>query len=428
MKKKAKIFFSFLILLIFSAGIGLGLTWQAKKNIIAPKAESYSDPYLAFLNEVYETISQNYWEKTDEEQLINLFVLASEKATGEPLIVNNPKKDEFFNEIASLLKNKKTDEEKKELAAQIADVTLANLKPFGRSRLYTQKEETALSKNVNNVTETDFYEILGVSKEAKEEEISRAYEGQKQELEKSQIPGDQEKLAQIEKAYGVLEDTESKQLYDQAKIEPTMTTKLLTPEILYLKISKFSPTTVEELQRVTQKFDQGETLDTLIIDLRDNIGGAIDGLPYFLGPFIGNNQYAYQFFHQGETTDYKTKTGWLGSLLRYKKVVVLINSNSQSSAEVMASVIKKYNVGILIGSPTKGWGTVEKIFPLKNQPSQKEKFSIFLVHSLTLREDGEPIEGHGVEPIINLSDPDWDKQLLDYFNYPQLISNLREII
>ncbi|KPJ70546.1 hypothetical protein AMJ51_01600 [Microgenomates bacterium DG_75] len=174
--------------------------------------------------------------------------------------------------------------------------------------------------------------------------------------------------------------------------------------------------------------DKGGELDTLILDLRDNVGGAIDGLPYFLGPFIGAEQYAYQFYHQGEKTDFKTRTGWLPSLVRYKKVVVLVNEGTQSSAEVMAATLKRYNVGVVVGASTKGWGTVEKVFALKTQIDPNEKYSMFLVHSLTLRDDGEPIQDKGVDPTININNPGWEEQLMAYFNYPELVEAVKEIL
>jgi len=54
-------------------------------------------------------------------------------------------------------------------------------------------------------------------------------------------------------------------------------------------------------------------------------------------------------------------------LIRYKRMVVLINNQTQSTAELMAAVIKKYNVGVVVGTPSKGWGTIEKVFPLTNK-------------------------------------------------------------
>lgn len=109
-------------------------------------------------------------------------------------------------------------------------------------------------------------------------------------------------------------------------------------------------------------------LNTLILDLRDNIGGAIDGLPYFLGPFIREDQYAYQLLQQGQKEDFKTQTGWLLGLVKFK--------------------------------------------------------SVFLVHHLTLREDGQPIEGQGVNPDVNIQDSNWQQQLFAYFSDPSLIVSL----
>jgi len=181
------------------------------------------------------------------------------------------------------------------------------------------------------------------------------------------------------------------------------------------------------LQEETQKYINKPGLDALILDLRSNIGGSIDLLPYLLGPFIGNEQYAYEFLHQNEKTPYKTKIGWLPSLIQYKKVVILIDSQTQSSAEVMAAVLKKYNVGITVGATTKGWGTIEAVFDIEQQLDQNEKYSVFLVHSLTLRDDNQPIEGNGVEPMIFIDDPNWEKQLYAYFHYEELIEAVKEI-
>jgi hypothetical protein len=49
-----------------------------------------------------------------------------------------------------------------------------------------------------------------------------------------------------------------------------------------------------------------------------------------------------------------------------------------------------------------------------------------MVHSVTLRDDGQPIEGRGVEPMIYLSDSKWPNKLLSYFNYPVLIEAVKE--
>ena len=400
---------------IFFLGATAGYIYILKAKPFNQSSIQEKNVYLTFLDEVYFKIKENYWEKIEDEQLVSLFVLGANKITDEPKILQSNDKPSLDKMLAEIINQTNPEKKKKEFAAQLADVVLANLKPFGRSRLYTQKDETALKQNVENVNpDVNQYEVLGVEKEADQKEIETAYQ-------------EKEKTPEVEQAYKVLADEANRKVYDISGAEPTMDYKLIRPEIFYLHLKKFSPTTFDELKRVTEKVDDQKSLDTLIFDLRDNIGGAIDGLPYFIGPFIGQDQYAYQFFHQGEKTDFKTKIGWLPSLVRYKKVVILINENTQSSAEVMAAVLKKYNVGVLVGTTSKGWGTVEKVFQMENQIDPAEKNSIFMVHELTLRDDGQPIEGRGVDPVIDINDPEWEKQLYSYFHYQDLVEAVKEI-
>jgi len=299
---------------------------------------------------------------------------------------------------------------------------------LGRSALYTAQDKKTLVDRVQNVNpEDDLYKTLGVNKDTTKKEIEDAFNAKVTELEAEESEEAKKVLKETKYAYKVLSDLEEKKRYDKAGIEPTVFTELIRPNILHLYIKKMSPTTFNEFKQAMEEMDNTDALDCLILDLRGNVGGSIDILPYLLGPFIGQNQYAYEFFHQGEYKPFKTKIGWLPSLIRYKKVVILIDDKTQSSAEVMAATLKKYNVGILVGVTTRGWGTIESIVNIEHQIIKDEKYSMFLVNSLTLRDDNKPIEGNGVEPLISINDPDWGKQLFAYFHYSELIEAVREI-
>jgi hypothetical protein len=418
------------VIAIFVAGVGSGILYLKKIN---PQTslleENKENKYILFSKEVYDIIIESYWEDINDDQLVSSYVLGIEKIIGQPQNLKRNDKQNLFKNMDYLLSQIEDEEKKKQFVTQLADTVLVNLRPFGRSRLYTQKEEKALSDNVKNKAEEDLYGVLGIDKNATDDQIAKAFEKESKEWnpEENNSPEAQENYNKVQKAYEVLKEEDTKERYDTAGIEPTMEYKLITPEIFYLHITKFSPTTFDELQKVTQKVDQGNNLDTLILDLRNNIGGAIDGLPYFLGPFIGNDQYAYQFFHKGEKTDFKTKIGWLPSLVRYKKIVVLINENTQSSAEVMAATLKRFNVGVTLGKTTKGWGTVERVFPINNQLAEEEKYSIFLVHNITIDDNGQPIEGSGVVPAIEIESSNWKQQLLSYYEYPELVSAVEKV-
>lgn len=416
--------------LLFGLGSASGYFFRLKQDKLSFLKPSQENVYISFLSEVYDKIQENYWDNIADEQLSNLFQLGAEKLTGSPRVLKSNNKEGVKKMVVEIIKDL-DEEKKKEFTVQLVDIVLANLKPLGHSRLYTQKLEEDLKNRVDNIRpDIDQYEALGVDKKAGQEELKLAYEEKVKELEpkKEESPEAKQEYEQVQEAYKVLGDTEARETYDESGVEPTMDYGLVRPEIFWIHIKKFSPTTFDELKRVTERVDKGESLDTLILDLRGNVGGAIDGLPYFLGPFIGVDQYAYQFYHQGEKTDFKTRVDWLPSLIRYKKVVILVDNGTQSSAEVMAATLKKYNVGVIVGTLTKGWGTVEKVFALDTQIDANEKYSMFLVHSLTLRDDGQPIQDQGVEPLINIESPGWEEQLMDYFNYPELVTVVKEIL
>ena len=421
------------IVITLIIGLTGGLLVNKYFNILdrnsQPQAQTNSEnKYAAFLSEVKTVISDNYWQQMPEEQLVELFVLATEKTTGQQLGANIDTFAAYEQELTAIIDQIDSAEKKEEAAAQIADMALANLQPPARSRLYSKQKKQELADRVTNKeTEQDHYQALEVEETAEQQEIDQAYQQKKQNLEQQDTPEAKQELQQVEKAYQTLKDEDNRERYNEQGVNPTMNWELVTPEIFHLQIKKFSPTTVQELAEVTSKVDQGSQLDTLILDLRDNVGGAIDGLPYFLGPFIGNNQYAYQFIQQGKTKDFKTKTGWLPSMKRYKKIVILINENTQSSGEVMASVLKKYNVGPLVGTTTRGWGTIERVYPLENQLSDNQEYSVFLVHHLTLRADGTPIQSNGVEPTISVESTGWEQDLQRYFDNPVLVEEVKKL-
>jgi len=385
--------------------------------------------YTSFLFEIYDKIENNYWQKIDSAKLVNLYILGIEKLTGQPQNMQENNRANLAKTLNDILAQIEDKQKKKEFTTKLADIVLANLQPFGRSRLYTKQDKENLAQRVENKTEVNHYQALELEKGATQEEINAAHQelAQKWDPVVNEDPDAAEKLVQINQAYEVLKDEESRQVYDVSGVEPTISYYLARPHIFYVHLKKFSPTTMDEFQRVMAKVEGRSGLDTFIFDLRGNVGGAIDGLPYFLGPFIGKDQYAYQFLHQGEKTDYKTKTGWLSSLVQYKKVVILIDEKAQSSAEVMASVLKKYNVGVLVGNTTRGWGTVERVFKIDSQLAENEIYSMFLVHSVTLRADDQPIEGKGVDPHVFVSDANWQSQLYSYIPDDEVVATVANI-
>src|SRR3989344_5341720 len=206
----------------------------------------------------------------------------------------------------------------KKFVTSLATVVLYNLEPVGRNALYTSRDEAALRDQVKNVDlGRNLYETLGATNDASPEEIEKSYEVKKEELKKENTPEAKRKMEELSYAKEVLTVTDSKKAYDEAKIEPTVFGKTLSPEVYYVYISKFSPTTFDEFVKLLSDTSNKSSLKALLMDVRGNIGGAVDILPYFLGLFIGQNQYAYDFYHQENYNPNKTKLAKLPSLAKF---------------------------------------------------------------------------------------------------------------
>ena len=363
--KTKKIFIILLACFSLAAAVTGGYMWGNSSRLHIQKNENI---YSAFLMEEFDVIQKNYWDKLSDVQLIDLYLLANQKVTGQ--FSQNLTKDKkgLKKILEKTINSFDSSDKKKRYTVTLADTILSSLQPQGRSRLYSKKEEKNLKNEVENKNPTlDRYKTIGTNKKASQQEIQKAFEQKKQEFETQKTPEAKAKLVEIEQAYETLSTQETRDRYDATGVESTVVSKIVNSRIVYMHLTRFAPTTLDDIVRTADTYKDNTSLDALILDLRNNIGGLIDGLPYFLGPFIGPDLYAYQFLHHGKKQDFKTQTGLLPSLTKYKQVVVLINGNSQSSAEVMAATLKKYNAGVVVGTISKGWGTVEKVFPLKQK-------------------------------------------------------------
>ena len=69
-----------------------------------------------------------------------------------------------------------------------------------------------------SMAQRDYYEVLGVSRQATDSEIKKAYRGLALKLHPDKNPGDQEAekaFKEVAEAYEVLSNAEKRQLYDR---------------------------------------------------------------------------------------------------------------------------------------------------------------------------------------------------------------------
>ncbi|MEI6810617.1 MAG: S41 family peptidase [Candidatus Nomurabacteria bacterium] len=426
------------VVTVLLLGIGgyYGYTKYYKKDSVKKEANityktvQEKDIYVRFVMETYDSINENYWAKMKEGDMARLFQLSLQKALDlkEVPVIATTSRSGVAEMLSNVISTGTSSLAKKQLVVNTVIIATANLEPYGRNGLFSQKQEKELRQNVSNINpDTNLYKNLGVETGASVDVVAKAYKEKAIVLAKATTTEAKEELKKITYANKVLTNEYNKKLYDQNKIEPTIFGKILG-NTLYLSISKISPTTLSEIGMIVDNASTTPKLDSMIIDLRGNVGGALDFLQYFLGAFVGQNQFAFDLFHQGEYDAQRTAIGKFEPLNRYKDMAILTDNMTQSTAELTAATFKRLNMAKVIGSTTRGWGTVENTFPIESVIDENEKYSLFLVRSLTLRDDNLPIEGKGVTPDVDIKSPTFKEDLQKALRNTSLIKAVEEQI
>ena len=101
----------------------------------------------------------------------------------------------------------------------------------------------------------------------------------------------------------------------------------------------------------------------MVIDVRDNPGGYLTQVTDILSLFMTKKDVIYQL----QTKDKKQKVYGTSSKATYKySVTVIINENSASASEILASAFKETYGAEVVGVNSYGKGTVQKTGDLRN--------------------------------------------------------------
>lgn len=422
---KKYLLYVFVIGVFVSGGVYFNKLKKPEVKPLQYKTAFESDDYVRFDMEAYDSILKNYWAPHSQYDLPTFYKLAVEKVTGKKYELASSTRDGVAEMLSIVMKDATTTEAKKNIALNTVIVTLYNLQPVGRNGILSKEEETNLRQNVANIdTSKNLYQNLDLEKGATPEQVTKAYEKKDAELKASTSPVAKVEREKISYAKNVLTNTQSKSLYDQAGVEPTVFVHKMG-STLYMYMSKISPTTFGEFAMAIDAASTTPNLNSLIIDFRGNVGGSLDFLQNFLGLFIGPNQYAFDLFHQGDYQVQRTVRPKYDLLNRYKEMAILTDNMTQSTAELTASTFKRLHLAKTVGTNTRGWGTVENTYPLETVIDPKVKYTLLLVNSVTLRDDNQSIEGLGVDPDVRITNKTWKTDLSNVFYTKSLIEALK---
>ena len=153
-----------------------------------------------------------------------------------------------------------------------------------------------------------------------------------------------------------------------------------------------------EIERLKEQGIQG-----LVIDLRNNGGGALKTVVEMAGMFIKNGpvvQVKYFDKEKQVLSDRDRSVLWTGPL------VILVNEGSASASEILAAAMQDYKRAIIIGgNQTWGKGTVQNVFPLNRMVRGNTNGDLGALRYTTqkyYRINGGSVQLEGVKSDINV--------------------------
>jgi carboxyl-terminal processing protease len=132
----------------------------------------------------------------------------------------------------------------------------------------------------------------------------------------------------------------------------------------------------------------------IILDLRGNLGGYVDDAVKIASEFIPSGTIVYQQDASGKTSAIGASSGGRATDPSIR-LVVLVDGNTASSAEIMTAALQAHDRGKVIGTKTYGKGVVQEWLPLSNNFG-----GIHLTVARWLTPDKVWIQGKGIQPDI----------------------------
>ena len=168
--------------------------------------------------------------------------------------------------------------------------------------------------------------------------------------------------------------------------------------IAYLQVTQF----IDETSGAAQKA-AGEIVAKkpkgIILDLRNNPGGYLDGAVDLASLFIKDGVIVYEEQKDGKKDELKANGN---AKLAGIPLIVLVNEGSASASEIVAGAIQDKKRGVLIGEKTFGKGTVQSFEELKDGSTLRVTIAKWLTPN------GRAIHEQGLMPDIEVKLTDDD--------------------
>ncbi|MGW8389802.1 S41 family peptidase [Pseudoduganella sp. HUAS MS19] len=185
--------------------------------------------------------------------------------------------------------------------------------------------------------------------------------------------------------------------------------KMVSPGYAWVRISQFQEPTVDDLAaKITELYRQDPHLKGLVLDLRNDPGGVLQGAIGVAAAFLpkdtpivstnGQLPDSKQIFY-GRAEYYSLRgdgdpLAKLPEAVKRVPMAVLVNTGSASASEIVAGALQDYKRATIIGSQTFGKGSVQTIRQLTADTAVK------LTTARYYTPHGRSIQAKGISPDL----------------------------
>jgi carboxyl-terminal processing protease len=135
----------------------------------------------------------------------------------------------------------------------------------------------------------------------------------------------------------------------------------LKPGIGYVRLTQFNETTDREIADALKQLG-ANSLDGLILDMRNNPGGLLNEAVAVGDIFLEKNQLIVSY--HGRSAPERRFYAIRGNQGMTVPLVILVNNNSASAAEIVTGAVQDHDRGLVVGETTFGKGLVQTVTPL----------------------------------------------------------------
>jgi carboxyl-terminal processing protease len=138
-------------------------------------------------------------------------------------------------------------------------------------------------------------------------------------------------------------------------------TYMLSDDVGYIKLSRFSEQTAVEFDQAVQKLRE-ENMKHLVIDLRSNSGGYMIPAVQIADQMLSKDELIV-YLEGLHTSRQEYKSSPSGTLIN-ARIAILIDEGSASASEILAGAIQDWDRGVIVGRRSFGKGLVQNGFML----------------------------------------------------------------